>query len=293
MALDWTYWIPAVAVQAVVAVLFLFFRDRLSEWFAGAIRYRYDAKLEELRSDLSRQADAYHAQTKARDQELASLREGALSALLSRQSGLDQRRLEAVDRLWCHAVKHAKRKSLVIMLSYLDMNKMSKLASGRSQEAKSFQEFGEGLWKAFNLEDGLTTEDAAHERPFVTPIAWALYSAYSTICSLPVMQLAVLKSGFESEGMLDDKAMILVVKAALPDHTELLNKFGTKSFPHLLPLLEQRLLNELLSGLDAHARPMERIQQAADILEAVDKVAAQRESARLPANVADMKEVIV
>lgn len=106
-------------------------------------------------------------------------------------------------------------------------------------------------------------------RPYVSPMSWALFQAYSVIISTSVFRVKQLQAGQPS--VLDDASIIDVVRAALPEKSEFIDKFGIGSFHLLWSDLETKLLTEfasMLSGVDGDQATLEQAQR---ILDAVSK----------------------
>jgi len=68
-------------------------------------------------------------------------------------------------------------------------------ASKLTEEGGKFREFGEVIWKLCGLDNLKPFEPPDKQRPFLSPIVWALFSAYRQVLTLPVVQVAALKTG--------------------------------------------------------------------------------------------------
>lgn len=107
---------------------------------------------------------------------------------------------------------------------------------------------------------------SAKARPFVSPMAWALFSAYQAIAMQAVLRLQIIKSGIGAKDLLDKDAIAKLVKAALPHQASYIDKFGEAGYHYLLEELEGSLLDEfrkMLAGVEADKASIER---AAEIL---------------------------
>ena len=62
----------------------------------------------------------------------------------------------------------------------------------------------------------LDISSAAKTRPFVSPMAWALYSAYHAITASAVLKLHIIKLGIGEKALLNKDAIAKLVKVALP-----------------------------------------------------------------------------
>ncbi len=113
---------------------------------------------------------------------------------------------------------------------------------------------------------------ASKARPFVSPMAWALYSAYEAITLQAVIKFHMIKSGVFVKELIDKDVAAKLVKAVLPHRTEAIDKLGEIAYYHLLEELDERLLGEfrkMLAGVEADKAS---IDQAAEILRASKEV---------------------
>jgi hypothetical protein len=122
------------------------------------------------------------------------------------------------------------------------------------------------------------------ERPFLSPMTWALFSAYRRVLNLPAAQVMVMRTGADQKILADPKTLLDLVKAALPHYSDYLDQFGTGGLSLLIEDLEEKLLAELVTSLESTASDEKSVTQAAAILKAVEKVRASTKSeAELPA----------
>lgn len=135
--------------------------------------------------------EAIKSDLRAKETEIAAMRDGALSGLANRQALLSQRRLEAIERVWAEVVDLAPAKSMVIMLANFDLEKAEQLVE---QGSKLREMFGT-LSKDIDLLR-LSAGAVAKERLFLTPIVWAPLSAYQSIALLGLAQVKMFGGGY-------------------------------------------------------------------------------------------------
>ena len=77
------------------------------------------------------------------------------------------------------------------------------------------------------------------ERPFLSARAWAAFSAYFAVLSFAYVQLNLLAvgSGNMTSEALEDEAIKKLLKSALPNSANLIDKYGIKIFPFLIDQL--------------------------------------------------------
>jgi hypothetical protein len=243
-------WIPAVSTTALFALALWLFRSLITTRLTKSVQHEFDGKLETLRADLKRKED-----------QITALRSGALSGLVSRQAVLDKRRLKAVDQLW------AAVRSLAALKMAAGVMATFKFDAAAHAAAKN-QNFRELLKAMAPLPDPqkIFKNESWSARPFVSPLAWALFAAYQAILALATLQLKILQAGLDMPEVVNPDKAVDLVKAALPHQAEYVAKYGPAAFPHLLDELETLLLIELRRVLEGAESDAASIARAASIL---------------------------
>jgi hypothetical protein len=147
---------------------------------------------------------------------------------------------------------------------------------GRAQARRLFDILGSGFDPKKLMGIGATKA-----RPFVSPMVWALYSAYSAIVMQAVAKLLVLQSGVPSK-IIDQVKVAKLIKIALPDHSSYVDKFGDAGYHYLLDELEERLLNEINRMLAGKESDKASLDQAAAILRQSNEVVASLKVTKTP-----------
>lgn len=228
-----------------------------------SIQHSFDKRLEDLRGKIRR-----------RDEQIAALRAGALSALTSRQANVDKRRLEAVERLWAETVAFGPYKPIAMLGVGMDLILPNAAGSGR--DAMKTREFAEMMLKSAGLNDPKPASVAADkERPFLDPVCWALFSAYRQACMYPALLMQLAKIGVVTD-VLDTgtPAVLTTLKAALPEHAAYIDQQGLGSLFHVLQPLEDKLLAALVASLSGREANDAAVQHAAEIIEKVQEAEA-------------------
>lgn len=247
---------------ALVVALYLG-RDLLRTYLTGGIEHRFNTRLEEMRSQLRDSEERLKADLRAKEAELATLRGGVMTAMSSRQVAVDKRRLEAVDQLWSAVISIGQTKPIATMLGVVKFDAAAKAA----ERDQRLRDVFESMSMGFDVKK-LDLSGAVKARPFLSATVWATYSALAAISSHSVMKWQILKSGLKDgkDLLVDDKTVAQVIKAALPQYSNLIDTAGSAGYYLILEELEKKLVDDIqgmLAGVEVDKAALER---AADIV---------------------------
>ena len=96
---DWIEWIPTL-ITILMAVCIFIGRNRLKTRVERGVQYRIDEKLETIRADMRGAEEQFKNELRGEESEISALRDAVLSGRAQRQTLLDKRRLDAVERVW-------------------------------------------------------------------------------------------------------------------------------------------------------------------------------------------------
>jgi hypothetical protein len=114
---------------------------------------------------------------------------------------------------------------------------------------------------------------ADEERPFVSDLAWALYSAYAAVVLGGWAVLKMLSFGAEDvDKLINRKHVDDLLKAALPHQAAYIDKYGAGGHVHLLDELERHIIAELRRSLNGEEADAENVKRSSDIMQQVAKV---------------------
>lgn len=120
-----------------------------------------------------------------------------------------------------------------------------------------------------------TPNPPANERPFVSPLAWAYFSALQTIVFGAIMRAKMLEIGVSgAEEFINTEHAKKLLKIVLPHQSAYIDKHGDSSYYYLIEELENNLLNELSNILDGKSVDQENVHRASEIMESVNKMRA-------------------
>lgn len=258
-------WIPAISTTAFLAIVWLV-RELIGIRLRTAVKHEYEQKIETIKSDLRKREDQLRAKMTATESQLTALRSGALTSIVNRQAELYKRQLEAAERLWQAVIALAPAKSVASFMSVIKFDAAAKKAAINPNLREVFSTLNQN----FDIKS-INTIEASIVRPFVPPIVWAYYSAYSTIIIHSVLKMQALKNGIDKD-LADVNKIAALVKAALPHQEQYIQKFGTDAFYFLLDELEEKILNELKKLLHGEETDKASIERAANILREVESV---------------------
>ena len=205
-------WFPALTTTSLLVIALWFGRKLIATRLTKSVQHEFDTKLESLRAKLKENEELFKAELRTKEAEIASLRSGAMTAMASRQIALDKRRLEAVDQLWSAFTALLPAKGLTLMLAPFDFDKVVEESARDPKLREAF-----AMLENLNDPKKIDSINAIRERPFVSPMAWAIFSAYQSIVMQGVAKYALIKSGI-GKNFLDKDAIAKLVKAALPHH---------------------------------------------------------------------------
>lgn len=275
--MDITTWIPAATTTAIFGAILWFARSLIRAYVTQSVKHDYDKRLQGVQAELRASEERLKAQLREREAEIAALRGGALSILASRQTAVDQRRLQAVDQVWSAYITLAPARNLVRSLAVIHYEN-ALAEAGKNPRMRAFVEF---LGAGVNL-DEIKTINAALARPYLTPMVWAVFSAVSAIVAHSVTRLEALKTGVATDSFINQEAIGRVIAAALPDYDDTYARNGPTDYPRVLDALEEKLLAEIQNMLSGKDDDRRSIEQASEIVRQVKALNDSAENPRGP-----------
>ena len=169
--MDW-FGLLAFVFQLIFVVALWFTRHWWLAWINRSVQHGFDTRLEQLRSELRGSEERVKSELRDNEAEIGALRNAVLSGSANRQSLLDKRRFEAVEKIWFAVNELGKYKMQSGMMAALNLKALAKqlTRSEMQQFCKILEDTAPPLKE---YKDG-----ARDEQPFVSELAWAYYSAY-------------------------------------------------------------------------------------------------------------------
>ncbi|MHC1752103.1 hypothetical protein [Humidesulfovibrio sp.] len=263
--MSWYEWFPAISTSVLLGVAMsiagLLLRTRLTK----SVQHEFDRKIEDLRNVLRKDEESFRADLKSKESQIEALRNGVLTSKAKRQEMLDERRIEAATQLWSALVALGSAKGFSAAMSVFKFE-------NALRESATNDRFRGSISAMFGDFDKLVPQsnEISKVRPFVSSIAWALFSAYQTIILYDFSRLKMLQSGLDMPELLDHASVSKIVVAALPHQAAYVERVGGGVYYFLLDELESRLLEEVNRMLQGSENDIEAVAQSAKILAEVN-----------------------
>lgn len=220
------------------------------------VKHEFDKKLEEFRADLREQGKI-----------MESLRDGALADMISRQTALFSRRIEAMDQIWSDVVVYRNARHLVFMLS-MDIKYTEKLL--RSPDGRRLV-----LEPSLKAIEGKDINEYKKAEPFVSPMVWALAQAYFRTIGIFVFGAqALMKEMLPLEDViatLKDKNIEKVLKEVLPEQASMIEEQGCRCYNDCLGMIERNIIKEFDNMLESDKADEQSVQRAARIVKLIEE----------------------
>ncbi len=270
-------WVPSVVTTGLLALALWLGRKLIATRLLKSVEHEFNAKLEAIRAEFREKEEVLKADLRSKESEITDLRSGAMTAMASRQMALDKRALEAVDQLWSAVTALAAAKGISAFMAVMKFEAVAEEAAKNPQFREMFTVMG----AAFDP-NKVDLSGAAKARPFVSPMAWALFSAYQAIAMQAVLKLQIIKSGIGAKNLLHKDAVEKLVKAALPHQAGYIDKYGDAGYHYLLEELEGSLLAALRKMLAGEETDRASVERAGEILKLSNELMANQ--SKVPPN---------
>ncbi|MFZ6648471.1 hypothetical protein ACO0LO_22295 [Undibacterium sp. TJN25] len=250
--------VTALGSSAFTLCIAWLLKNVIKTRLTASVKYEFDAKLAELKSDFSRAKQKSASDLKSNENDIATLRSSAVTGLANRQTLFEKRRLEAIDQLWADAREYAQLKNLIEIMKTLKFNEAVKIC----EKEQKFRDVFATLYNTFNI-DFITSQRPSTARPYISDLAWALFRTYSAIINTAIAKLYILSNGLPAH-LVDIAGTEQLVRTAIygtDSHTE------QPIFPeYLLEDIEEKLLTELKRMLDGADEDKASVEKAAEIM---------------------------
>lgn len=266
----WGLTVLATGVATLAPLAFPPIREFVGRYVAAFMQHHFNEKIEKLRSELRLSEAKFSADLSAKEQQLKSLTEAALSLRSNKQSALDVRRLQAVEKLWAAKIAADGMKLAANLVSRLNLEELHKSAEKKDTKIKLFAETLTEL-TGLNLPKDMQHASAVSEQPFLAPKIWMLFSAYQGVIIQSVFHLQMLR--FEvTQFMKKEDGLKPLMLLALPEYKAYIEKHGFSGYYHLLDRLEEKLLLAILETLDGKDADDATLRRTAEIIAAARAV---------------------
>lgn len=256
-----TDWIPSLTTTGLLSLVLWLSRELVIARLTRSVQHEFDSKLENLKADFRASEQILEANLAQRSAELQSLRAGALSGITQRKALLDKRRLEAIDQLWGSLIRNQSARNLAMTMSVMQLENLAEEV-GKNPRVKDFiKTIGSG----FNSST-LDQVTANLARPYVSDMAWALYSAMQAITGFYMAHWFALSNGLDSRKMVESESAKNLILAVAPEYKDYLEAHGLSASYNLLAHFDTLLIAELKQMTTDYQQDKESVEHAAEIM---------------------------
>jgi len=266
-------WLAIVSIILWFVVPFVAFLAR--HWIIArvtqSVRHHFDRQIEKLRTDLRKSEESYKSELRSREAELTALRNAVLAGQAGRQSLLDNRRFDAVEKVWTAVNDLGQLKLVSQTMAILNYKAVAKEATDpRMQQVLSI------MGGSVPTEFPKLKNVARDERPFLTELAWAYFQAYSSILHMNFARYMILKdvvdaSDHDPEKYFSTDNLRKILKAALPHQSKFIDENDPGAYHYLLDEIQGYLLTELRKILGGEEADQAAAARAKEIMEAINQ----------------------
>lgn len=258
----------------IFALAWMGARAWVKKYVESHVQSSVERRTNELRSELRKSEEGFISSLRNRESELAALREGILGGRTTRMTLIDQRRMQAVEKLWVGVCRLSRMKGAALTVSMLKLDEVAE-QTPRDDNLRQFLSLVSESFGGGDFREKLSDLNTDYERPFVSELAWALYSAYSSIILGGWVILKTLQTGMEDPLKLikrDHSSDLL--KTVLPEYSNYIDAHGESAHYALLEKLEEKILHELRHNMAGADSDEENIKRSSEIMSAVAKAEA-------------------
>ena len=234
-----------------------------------SVEHEYASLLEAYKLELRRSEEDFKSELRSKELEISALRSGVLSAVSNRQLLLDKKRIEATEEIWSSVVSLG---AFNFVSSWMSRIKFEEAAEAAKTDP-NVRKLVEVLDKQIDPEVIKARLVPSKSRPYVTPMLWASYSAYSTVMMQAVMRAYVIKHGVGFD-LIDSSKCSEVLKLVLPHQSSYIDKFGPSCYHHLLEEIEEKIIREIHQTISGAETDEAGIKQAAAVIKKCNEASA-------------------
>lgn len=270
-SIDWLA-LLSLAISAGTPIAIFLARNWFKARIEKGVQHHFDVQIEAVRTDLRKSEERVKSDLRDKEAEITSLRQNILAGSAGRQSLLDKRRFEAVEKVWTAVNDLAQLKGLSGFMAILKYDAVSK----ESNDPK-MQQFLK-IMGASAPQDLETLKNVARdERPFLPELAWAYFSAYTSILYGALLRYKILTTGIEDPAKyINHDGMRNVLKVVLPHQEKWIDENDPGLYHYLLGEIESLLLTELRKILEGEQADQAATLRAKKIMDAIKDSDAQK-----------------
>lgn len=274
--MDWVSFI-VIFLNLLILTLLLIGRTAIKSKIEKSIELTFQTKLENLKNDMQLNRSDFESKLRKREDEISTLRDVIFSGRVNRQSLLDKRKLEAVERVWNSKIELSQYKMVASFMAQVNFDEAAKLAATDESVRKLAETMNQ-----FAPPKEKVIKDIGSEELFVSSIAWAYYSAYKAIITAGIAQAMILEHGLsDGHKLFKISHMQKLVETVFPNHSQSIESYSYGTCYSLLGEIEGNLLRELKNSIDGSKTDEENIEQANAIMNILSEIEKADSSAKL------------
>jgi hypothetical protein len=253
-------WVAQSSVAALLLLVVGYLCRKLIEArLSQSVQHEFDKKLATFKENLEEEARRSEA-----------VRSAGFAALLAQRNSLGTKQIEAAQGLWNGVLDVRKGLSVALQLEIMKIDEVVK-----ELHDSRMQLFLKSIVPAELTSSEYVSRISSYSvhQPFVSPTAWALYVAYSTVITLAIAKMQMLQLGYDPRRFLKITHWTSLLVAALPPGD--FNKIGSSpeyDLPWALKRLEDMIVDELRRSMAGESAGLEDVKNAQRIIEAADKL---------------------
>ena len=263
--LELVAWVPSVTVSALIGGVVYLSRNLIITRLKSAVEHEYNQKLRVLESELRQTEISLNEKMKEESIKLEGLRTGALGNISKRQDIRFDKRVQATEVIWNTVVEARKFHTLSASIQNLNIQALIEKIKTDPRYAKPFQMLSQNT----PIEDLAFLTNAHRVRPHVSILVWSYYAAYEAILTRAILVVIVIKDGLSKEFLGDDSKVKSLLKLALPEFSENIEKVNSNNSFIYLEHLESKLLQAIqeydLRGIDLDDETINRSKSVIDL----------------------------
>ncbi|MFK0272709.1 hypothetical protein ACIQUG_03490 [Ensifer sp. NPDC090286] len=260
--MSWESWGPAIISSGVVTIAGLAGGYFLKAFVEKGVQHGFDRQIEQLKSEI-----------RSKEEDIKSLRAGALANMAAHHEELDRRRITAAENLWAATVFERRFEMITSFMAILNISALEKAFESQEAEMKLFMET---VWQASAIDKLLQEQRplADSERLFVPPRAWMAYEALRTIGSRAVALAGILRAGMGTDVLKKSDESNALIKSVLPHQSGYLENHPDAGPYYLKKELEEVIFVELTTAFSSSENYRKAVEDASSILKHVSEKSA-------------------
>ncbi len=243
-------------------------KEGLTQFFTAKLKLDFDTQLTKIQSDFRQVEARLTADLQQKTQEIASLRDGALSNSRLRSQAEYDRRIVSLDGIWKALIELKKFDQAVILNSMIDFDSQAVTIKGDADQAAAFKE----LTKELTLESFNNVPSGEQFRPHVSDAVWNLFSAYRAVVHGAIVVLSAVRIGHSPRALFESSTLDSMIKTAFPELEKLGIVVNLENAHLILPPMEARILLTIKKELRGEGFSKSEIEEAAFINETIQKI---------------------